>query len=166
MTRQALKGGVVPMQAKSGQLMHKPAPNSTLAKFGYPHTLVHEGRHWAVLVRPAQPTLGSLVLCALGEETAYGDLPAEAFAEQGNLIAGIEKTLRRFSRFERINHLMLMMVDPHVHFHIIPRYSGERRHGTVAFPDQGWPGLPDLSTSQPATDPLIAAVREAWQSGD
>ena len=52
-----------------------PAAHATLVKFGYPRTLVHQGQHWAVLVRPAQPTLGSLVLCALADKTAYGDLP-------------------------------------------------------------------------------------------
>ena len=34
-----------------------------------------------------------------------------------------------FCAYERINYLMLMMVDPHVHFHVIPRYSGEPRMG-------------------------------------
>ena len=27
---------------------------------------------------------------------------------------------------QKINYLALMMVDPHVHFHVIPRYSGSR----------------------------------------
>ncbi|WP_338504373.1 HIT family protein [Sphingomonas kaistensis] len=133
-------------------------------KFGYPQTLVEEGRHWAVLVRPAQPTLGSLVLCTLGEETSYGDLSPAAFAEQGAMVARIERTLRRFSRYERINHLMLMMVDPHVHFHIIPRYAGERRLEAISYEDKGWPALPDLSSAQPATDALVEALRAIWLS--
>jgi diadenosine tetraphosphate (Ap4A) HIT family hydrolase len=144
--------------------MRNQSPNATLVKFGYPQTLVEEGRHWAVLVRPAQPTLGSLVLCTLGEETGYGDLTPAAFAEQGEMVARIERTLRRFSRYERINHLMLMMVDPHVHFHIIPRYAGERRLEATSYEDKGWPGLPDLSSTQPATDALVEALRATWLS--
>ena len=31
--------------------------------------------------------------------------------------------LRGFVAYERINYLMLMMVDPDVHFHVIPRYT-------------------------------------------
>ncbi|WP_300974674.1 HIT family protein [Sphingomonas sp. LHG3406-1] len=138
------------------------SPHATLVKFGYPRTLVHEGRHWAVLVRPAQPTLGSLVLCSTSEETAYGALPAEAFAEQGELVARIERMLKAVSDYERVNYLMLMMVDPHVHFHIIPRYSGDRAFEGSAFFDSGWPAQPDLLTTQPASESLIEHLRRHW----
>ncbi|UUR08577.1 HIT family protein [Sphingomonas glaciei] len=138
-------------------------PHATLVKFGYPRNLLHEGSHWAVLVRPAQPTLGSLVLCALGEAMAYADLPREAFIEQGELVTRIERSLRLFSRYERINYLMLMMVDPHVHFHVLPRYAGERQFEQQTFPDKGWPALPDLGNTQTATDDLIHALRDTWR---
>ena len=95
--------------------------NPTIAKFGYPGTLVREYEHWVVLLRPQQVTAGSLVLAAKSDATAYGDLPAEAFAEQGHIVAEIEATLRKSIDYERINYLMLMMVDPNVHFHVIPR---------------------------------------------
>ena len=49
--------------------------NPTIDKFGYPATLVREYQHWLVLVRPAQVTLGSLVLAAKSDATAYRDLP-------------------------------------------------------------------------------------------
>src|SRR5690606_24257005 len=38
--------------------------NATIAKFGHPATLIAEYAHWVVLLRPAQPTLGALVLAA------------------------------------------------------------------------------------------------------
>jgi hypothetical protein len=38
--------------------------NETITGFGYPATLLREYRSWVVLPRPAQPTLGSLVLHA------------------------------------------------------------------------------------------------------
>ncbi|GAA4009279.1 HIT family protein [Sphingomonas humi] len=144
--------------------MRTDPPNATLLKFGYPATLLHEGRHWAVLVRPAQPTLGSLVLCALGDFRSYGDLPAEAFTEQGQLVAQIERLLRSVSRYDRINYLMLMMVDPNVHFHVLPRYEGARQFDGTSFPDTGWPGQPDLSATQPASPALVTALRSSWQS--
>ena len=53
--------------------------------------------------------------------------------------------LAGFCDYERINYLMLMMVDPNVHFHVIPRYSGARVVRTAStFADAGWPGPPDL----------------------
>lgn len=143
--------------------MRNDVPNATLIKFGYPHALIYEGRYWAVLVRPQQPTLGSLVLCTRGEETAYADMPPAAFIEQGDLVAQIERLLGSFVRFERINYLMLMMVDPHVHFHVLPRYVGERTYGEAIFLDRGWPGLPDLAASQPAGEELVTELRTRWR---
>jgi diadenosine tetraphosphate (Ap4A) HIT family hydrolase len=126
--------------------------NATMQKFGYPGTLVAEFEHWAVLVRPGQVTLGSLVLAAKSDVTAYSQLPVAAFTEEGRVIAAIERSLTRFSGYERINYLMLMMVDPHVHFHVIPRYEGTRDWGDIAFPDAGWPGPPRLENAV-ALDP-------------
>ena len=129
--------------------------NPTIEKFGYPATLVKEFRHWLVLLRPAQVTLGSLVLAAKSDCTAYGALPPEAFTEQGQAIAAIERALAGFVGFERINYLMLMMVDPNVHFHVIPRYDGTRSWDGQDFPDTGWPGPPDLKSAKPLSEGQI-----------
>jgi len=134
--------------------------NATILKFGYPATVVREYEHWLVLVRPAQVTLGSLVLAARSDATAYRDLPQAAFTEQGEVIAAIENGLAAFCRYERINYLMLMMVDPHVHFHVIPRYSLEREWGNLILADQGWPGPPDLKSATQLPAHQIAALRD------
>lgn len=118
--------------------------NETIRKFGYPATLVKEFAHWIVLLRPAQPTLGSLVLAAKSEATAFGDLPDEAHAELKQATSAVEAALGRFTDYAKLNYLMLMMVDPHVHFHVIPRYEGARSFGGHDFPDIGWPKIPAL----------------------
>ena len=121
--------------------------NPTIEKFGYPATLVREFQHWVVLLRPSQVTLGSLVLAAKSEATAYSALPREAFAEQADAVVAIEQALAAFTRYERINYLMLMMVDPNVHFHVIPRYSEPRQWQGLDLPDMGWPGPPRLDVA-------------------
>ena len=121
--------------------------NATIEKFGWPATLIAEFDHWRVLLRPAQPTLGSLVLAAKSDATAFGDLPAAAHAELKTVTATIEAALRGAVDYAKINYLMLMMVDPHVHFHVIPRYEGTRSGGGVTIGDAGWPGQPDLGTA-------------------
>lgn len=118
--------------------------NETMRKFGYPASLVRDYRHWVVLLRPGQVTLGSLVLAAKGDATAFGALPREAHAELATITAEIEATLSKEVAYHRINYLMLMMVDPHVHFHIFPRYEGTRSIGETVIEDRGWPGPPDL----------------------
>ena len=121
--------------------------NPTIEKFGFPNTLVKEFDHWIVLVRPSQVTLGSLVLAAKSDATAYSELPRDAFAEQAEAVVTIERALARFTRYERINYLMLMMVDPNVHFHVVPRYSQPRTWNGIEFADPGWPGPPRLDVA-------------------
>ena len=121
--------------------------NATMTTFGFPGTLVRQYEHWAVLVRPAQLTLGSLVLVSTSEAIAFGALPAGAHAELAEVIPELESALKRLVEYEKINYLMLMMVDPHVHFHVLPRYSGARDWDGRSFEDQGWPGPPDLKSA-------------------
>lgn len=150
-------------------MIPKPAPpgskeqiemNATILKFGYPATLIREFEHWLVLLRPGQVTLGSLVLAAKSDATAYGDLPGEAFTEQAAVIAAIENALAGFCRYERINYLMLMMVDPNVHFHVIPRYSETRGWNGLDLADQGWPGPPDLKSATALSPSQTKALRD------
>lgn len=138
--------------------------NETIVKFGYPDTLVAEYAHWLVLLRPAQPTLGSLVLAAKSDATAFGDLPAEAHAELKQVTAAIEQALRGFVDFAKLNYLMLMMVDPFVHFHVIPRYDGERVWSQDSFVDTGWPKVPDLASAVALDAHEIAALTKELAS--
>lgn len=140
--------------------MNATSINATIEKFGYPATLVREFEHWLVLVRPAQVTLGSLVLAAKSDATAYRNLPGQAFAEQAEVIAAIENGLSAFCGYERINYLMLMMVDRYVHFHVIPRYPGSREWFGWALADHGWPGPPDLKSATDLSSHRISALRD------
>lgn len=135
--------------------------NPTIEKFGYPSTLLKEFDHWVALLRPAQVTLGSLVLAAKSDATALGALPREAFAEQADAAISIEQALARFVGYQRINYLMLMMVDPNVHFHVVPRYSEPRSWNGILFPDAGWPGPPRLDAAvKPDAEQLARLVTE------
>jgi diadenosine tetraphosphate (Ap4A) HIT family hydrolase len=140
--------------------------NSTLVKFGLPATLIADYKHWVVLLRPAQVTLGSLILGAKGDWQAFSQIPPQAFAELAHVTHCIETTLGDFSAYDKINYLMLMMVDPHVHFHVFPRYAEAPRFEGIAFPDAGWPGQPDLAavTTLPAEAQtrLREAIRAHW----
>jgi diadenosine tetraphosphate (Ap4A) HIT family hydrolase len=58
------------------------------------------------------------------------------------------------------------MVDPDVHFHVIPRYDGMRTFAGVDYRDAGWPGVPSLDSAvtlkDADRDALVARLREAW----
>jgi diadenosine tetraphosphate (Ap4A) HIT family hydrolase len=139
--------------------------NATFANFNGSTTLIAEYEHWCVLVRPKQVTLGSLVLVAKSDATAFSALPPAAFAEMETVIADIEATLAAEFQYDKINYLMLMMVDPHVHFHVIPRYAEPRTLEKWTLADEGWPGQPNLGSGS-ADEALVAlmidTLKAAW----
>ena len=142
------------------------APNATIETFGYPETLIADYRHWVVLLRLQQVTLGSLILACKEPATAFSGLSPEAFDGIGAAVGDIETCLRGTFAYDKINYLMLMMVDPHVHFHVLPRYSEPRTFAGLAFTDAGWPAAPNLqavneiTTAQRAE--LIGHLRDRW----
>lgn len=142
--------------------------NETIRRFGHPHTLIADYGHWVVLLRPAQPTLGSLILAAKSEARAFSELDPAAFAELSGISGDVETALRAAVDYGRINYLMLMMVDPHVHFHVIPRYEGSRSAAGVRVEDGGWPKVPALqeavALTQGQIQDLVDWLRSFWPS--
>ena len=142
------------------------APNQTIIRFGYPATLIADYPNWMVLLRPDQPTLASLVLAAKSEAIAFSALPPAAFTELASVITDIETALHVAVKPEKLNYLMLMMVDPHVHFHVIPRYEGERAAEGVSIVDAGWPKAPALGEALALTavqiDALARWLKRTW----
>lgn len=138
--------------------------HETLLKFNYPHTLLREYQHWAVLLRPKQVTVGSLVLVCTEPATRLPDVSAHAFAELPTVIAEMERTLKEAFSFEKINYLLLMMVDKHVHFHVIPRYSSSREVCGVVFTDADWPKPPDVTKAVDLSEQQFAALLALVQS--
>lgn len=55
---------------------------------------------------------------------------------------------------------MLMMADPQVHFHVLPRYPGPREFDGQRFEDRGWPRLPDLAQAPEIPAGRLARLRD------
>lgn len=139
-----------------------------MTKFGYPDNLIREYDRWVVLLRPHQATLGALVLACKDEAEAFSDISGEAFAELQKVVRDIEAGLGAFRPYQKINYLMLMMVDKDVHFHVLPRYEAAQEFEGTAYVDGGWPAVPDLAGGvQPdaaGQAALVAAVKAGWPS--
>jgi len=137
-----------------------------MKKFGAPETLIRDYQHWAVLLRPGQVTLGSLVLICKEPATAFSMISSAAFAELQSVTGHIEAVLGRTFNYDRINYLMLMMVDPDVHFHVIPRYETGRTFSAQAFTDHAWPGPPNLAalntTDEEQNRQIISVLQADW----
>jgi diadenosine tetraphosphate (Ap4A) HIT family hydrolase len=139
--------------------------NATAVKFGYPDSLLADFDHWCVLLRPAQVTLGSLVLLCKDQASRFGAISPEASAELVSVVARVESALDAAFGYDKINYLMLMMVDPDVHFHVVPRYGAERSFAGQSFRDAFWPGPPDVTSRLELDDTTLAAIGDAIRSG-
>ena len=102
------------------------------------------------------------------DATAFSKISPEAFAELPTVLRGMEASLSRAFAYNKINYLMLMMVDPEVHFHVIPRYDAPRSFIQQQFLDQGWPGPPELKNhnaiSAEVHHEILAHLKKTWVS--
>ncbi len=135
-----------------------------MTTFDYPNSLIKEYDHWTIQTRRKQATAGALVLICKEEATSFANISAEAMCELSVVTADLEKALKDAVDFEKINYLMLMMVDPHVHFHVLPRYEGVRQLGTVAAIDHGWPKTPDMAEGVTLDDKALLEVTALLKS--
>lgn len=123
--------------------------------------------HWAVHLRLGQVTLGSMVLVAKDPASTVASLPLEAFCELKQVVGEVEATLASLFSCDRINYLALMMVDPRVHLHVIPRYAAPRAFGGATFLDPTWPGPPEMMSAHPVSEArfqeLRAHLRSHWR---
>ena len=142
--------------------------HETLVKFNYPLSCLREYSYWVVLLRPVQVTLGSLVLVCKEEVGRFPDISDQAFAELKSVVGDIEDTLDRVFGYDKINYLMLMMVDKHVHYHVLPRYSQAVTFEDQSFVESTWPGPPDITANlemaEQTLNKLKARLQSSWPS--
>ena len=141
--------------------------NSTIDKFGYPETLLEGSEHWVVLLRQRQTTLGAIVLACKEEAKSFADVSPAAFSELKTVVHELETTVREVFACQKFNYLMLMMVDPHVHFHVLPRYEKTHSFDGVEFQDASWPKAPDMQFTNEVPSKtfttLLDHLRSKWQ---
>ena len=142
--------------------------NETITKFGYPDTLLKEYEYWVVLLRPKQITLGCVVLACKEDAGRMPDVSKEAYAELSKVTNDLESSITKTFEFNKINYILLMMVDKEVHFHVIPRYDSTRKFGELDYDDPGWPKHPDmkrvLELSQDQMETMKKMLIENWPS--
>ncbi len=137
--------------------------NATMKKFGYPETLIKGYRHWVVLLRPQQATLGALVLICKDDLDTFSKISSAAFSELKEVTTAIECHLENCFSYSKINYLMLMMVDHDVHFHVLPRYAHSQVFGEHKFDDPSWPGPPDLTQYNQAGEKVTQEILQKLQ---
>ncbi len=131
-------------------------------KFRVDELRVAASSAWTWSVRPDQPTLGAGVLSLNRFAQHLSDVTAEEMADLAGLITKLERVVKETFEHNIMNYLMLMMVDHHVHYHVIPRYDGIRQFAGLEWVDKGWPALPILPDSQHKDqDGVLPAIKNA-----
>lgn len=113
-------------------------------KFNVNNYLITKSNHWRLSLRPYQATLGSAILSLNRPCENFSDITTEESADLKEIVSYTEKRLKLAFDYDKINYLMLMMVDPHLHFHVIPRYSKDIEFAGNHWTDSNWPTAPDL----------------------
>lgn len=119
--------------------------NSTIEKFEYKRTLIREYDYWVVLLRPTQVTLSSLVIVCKEDAESISSISSLANSEFQIVVKDVEQVLKYIFNYDKINYLALMMLDKHVHFHVLPRYSESILFNGIKYSDKYWPLAPQLS---------------------
>jgi diadenosine tetraphosphate (Ap4A) HIT family hydrolase len=110
-------------------------------------------------------TLGAGILSLNRHAARFSAVTATEMAALAAIVGSLEHALRSAFDYQAINYLMLMMVDHHVHFHVIPRYDGARRFAGQEWFDRGWPAFPALAEQQHSNhESILAQIREALKS--
>ncbi len=145
--------------------MSDPRINRTIEAFGYPTNMVADFGEWIVLVRPKQVTLGSVVIAAAHPATSFADLPPLHFTTLGPVMSRVETALKTLFHCDKVNYLALMMVDPHVHFHVIPRFAQTATFAGQSFADNFWPKPPDVTQALDVAPETFNMLTEALKNG-
>lgn len=131
-------------------------------KFRLEELTVLRTEHWTWSVRPVQTTVGAGILSLNRFATALGDLSEAEWADLARVTPAVERHLAAFSAPDKMNYLALMMIDAHVHFHVIPRYAQARSLVGHEWVDGAWPGPPGLADNVDlSTTPTLHAIRDA-----
>jgi diadenosine tetraphosphate (Ap4A) HIT family hydrolase len=133
-------------------------------KFKVDEFKIYESKFWVWSLRPVHNTLGAGILSLRRYAENFSDLSEEEGADLVKIVKVIEKALKVNYSYDRINYLMLMMIDPHLHYHVLPRYNSEQKFDNQKFEDNGWPKLPQLTAPDFPSDTLHKIKEKLMQS--
>lgn len=134
--------------------------NLFIDKFKLDRFQIYDTDYWHWSLRPEQVTLGAGVLSLKRYCKNLKDITKEESEDLQKIIKVVENTLKKAFDYDVINYLALMMVDKHVHFHVIPRYERHIEFADEVWKDAGWPGVPNLNFSNKNENLLIEVLNK------
>lgn len=119
-----------------------------VTKFRVKELIIHETEYWRWSIRPLQCTIGASILSLSRPAEKMLELTSEEGADLAKMSKVIESTLDKCFGQDKMNYIMLMMVDNHIHYHVVPRYSQPVDFDGKKYEDACWPKPPVLDTGK------------------
>ena len=116
-------------------------------KFKVDDLLIVQTDYWRWSLRPLQCTLGAGILSLKRPAESMSELTLEEGKDLIVITKIIESTLKKAFNMEKMNYIMLMMVDYHIHYHVVPRYARDISFDGIDFKELGWPQPPVLDAN-------------------
>lgn len=104
--------------------------------FDEQHNLIKEYANRKLLNRNRNSTLGNCVLIAKRDIANVSEVNESEAKEYFAIIRAVESALKQAFDYDKINYLTLMMVDEHVHTHILPRYKQPKQFAGHTWTDE------------------------------
>jgi len=127
------------------------------AKFDKGNNLVKEYKYWTLLLNLKPRKFGQCVAILKRHIDKLADVTPEEMSEYALVASEIESALRTSFDTHLVHHLLLMSLDKHVHFHIMPRYKKPINFGSISWTDDG---LPSPLAADPASYKSIALSKD------
>lgn len=129
-------------------------------KFQVNENTIYKTEYWTLSLRPFQATIGSCIISLNRYCEKLSDITCDESTDLQAIVKFTEDALSKAFQYNKINYLMLMMVDPHLHYHVIPRYSEVIKFNGQDWKDIHWPGLPDLGGLKIDEEISMALIQE------
>lgn len=127
--------------------------------FDEDHNLIKEYENRKLLVRNKNSTLGNCVLIAKRDIANVSDVNENEAKEYFEIIREVESALKQAFHYDKINYLTLMMVDEHVHTHILPRYHEIKQFAWITWTDEWWQ-WPTTPVKQTPSQEILDQVKQ------
>jgi len=128
--------------------------------FDEKNNLIKDYKYWKLLVRNRNTTLGNCVAILKRHIENFSDIHFEEMMDFANVVKDIEASLKRAFSYDKINYLMLMMKDKHVHFHIIPRYALPKIFADMEWTDNDWPVAVAIKAKENIASETLKKIKE------
>ena len=110
-----------------------------MKKFKPNEFCLKEFKHWIIVLRQKQLTLGASVILLKREVSNVGEVFDYEFAEFPEVISWYEEKCKALFQPDKFNYVAAMMKDNFVHFHAFPRYSSDKQLNNTVWQDTYWP---------------------------